>query len=65
MWQTILGTTSACQKFTQYPLWCAHYDNVQLFSSYTEFGGWTKPHAKQYKGTTTLCNTGVDLNWHP
>lgn len=65
MWQTIFGSATACAKFSAHPLWYAHYDNVQSFSDFTEFAGWTKPYAKQYKGTTTLCNTGVDLNWHP
>ena len=28
-------------------------------------GGWTRPSIKQYKGTTSACGTGVDLNWYP
>lgn len=65
MWQSIMGSTSACQNFKNLPLWYAHYDSVQAFSDFSTFGGWTKPYAKQYQGTTTMCNTGVDLNWHP
>lgn len=65
MWNTILGSSTACEKFTHFPLWYAHYDGVKAFSDFSPFGGWTKPTYKQYNGTTTLCNTGVDLNWSP
>lgn len=65
MWKQILGSVTACQKFSQYPIWYPHYDKVASFSDFTEFGGWTKPNMKQYQGTTTICNTGVDFNWYP
>jgi GH25 family lysozyme M1 (1,4-beta-N-acetylmuramidase) len=65
MWNTILGAKDSCVNFKDLPLWYAHYDNVQSFSDFTPFGGWEKPNTKQYKGTTTLCNTGVDLDWYP
>lgn len=42
-------------------LWYAHYDDSPSFSDYTEFGGWKDPHMKQFKGTTTECDAGVDL----
>ena len=29
------------------------------------FGGWTKPHTKQYLGTHSSCGAGVDYNWRP
>lgn len=63
MWGVIMGGADRCNKFMQLPLWYAHYDNVINFSDFQPFGGWTKPHAKQYKGTTALCNASVDLNY--
>jgi hypothetical protein len=33
----------------------AHYDNKKSFSDWTNFGGWTSPHAKQYNGDVTVC----------
>lgn len=63
-WETIFGSKSACAKFTGEPLWYAHYDNKASFSDFTAFGGWSKPHMKQYKGDTTLCGAGVDLNYY-
>lgn len=65
MWNQIMGSASACQKFKSLPLWYAHYDKIQSFDDFVPFGGWTKPNYKQYQGTTQLCNTGVDLNWYP
>eukprot|EP01088_Endostelium_zonatum_P016248 TRINITY_DN430_c0_g1_i1.p1 TRINITY_DN430_c0_g1~~TRINITY_DN430_c0_g1_i1.p1 ORF type:complete len:214 (-),score=44.97 TRINITY_DN430_c0_g1_i1:55-696(-) len=47
------------------PLWYAHYDGTQNFGDFSPFGGWTHPYMKQYKGTTSLCGTGVDENWRP
>eukprot|EP01117_Protostelium_nocturnum_P015946 TRINITY_DN621_c0_g1_i3.p1 TRINITY_DN621_c0_g1~~TRINITY_DN621_c0_g1_i3.p1 ORF type:complete len:212 (-),score=39.72 TRINITY_DN621_c0_g1_i3:1381-2016(-) len=47
------------------PLWYAHYDFKPTFSDFKPFAGWTKPVWKQYKGTTTLCGVGVDLNYRP
>jgi hypothetical protein len=41
----------------------AHYDGSASFSDFKSFGGWAKPFAKQYQGTTTQCSTGVDKNW--
>lgn len=63
MWGQILGGADKCAKFGQLPLWYAHYDSVTSFTDFKPFGGWTKPYAKQYKGTTALCNASVDLNY--
>ena len=53
-----------------YPLWYAHYDGVKAFSDWAStehggFGGWTKPHTKQYLGTHGSCGVGVDYNFYP
>lgn len=66
-WETIFGSASACAKFTNLPLWYAHYDNSASFADYSKysFGGWTKPAMKQYVGDTTLCGVGVDLSYYP
>ena len=42
--------------------WPNYDDNPSLSVDWHDFGGWTKPYSKQYKGTTRLCNAGVDLN---
>ena len=66
MWEQIFGSTTACEKHTDVPLWYAHYDGVASFSDWEshKFGGWSKPSIKQYKGTTTYCGAGVDLSWY-
>jgi GH25 family lysozyme M1 (1,4-beta-N-acetylmuramidase) len=61
-WVNIVGLD--WQEIKAYPLWYAHYDNNPSFSDFTSFGGWTKPSIKQYKGTTTLCEGGVDLSFY-
>lgn len=63
MWQSIFGSFTACHTVASHPLWYAHYDDKQTFSDFAAFGGWTKPHMKQYKGDTTLCGAGVDKNY--
>jgi len=64
-WSGIFGSTSYTYKASSTPLWYAHYDNNPSFSDFAAFGGWTSPFAKQYKGDTTLCSFGVDLDWAP
>ena len=66
MWSNIMGSATACEKFTSVGLWYAHYDGVASFSDWEshKFGGWTKPSIKQYKGTTTYCGAGVDFSWY-
>ncbi len=63
MWQTIMGSFTACTAPGAHPLWYAHYDGSASFSDFQAFGGWTKPHMKQYQGDTTLCSAGVDKNF--
>lgn len=63
MWGQIFGGSDKCAKYGNLPLWYAHYDGVTSFSDFKPFGGWAKPYAKQYKGTTALCNASVDLNY--
>lgn len=63
-WSAIFGSTS--YKYgNDLPLWYAHYDGNANFDDFKSFGGWSSPHAKQYMGTTTSCNTGVDKNYSP
>ncbi len=63
MWQTIMGSATACTGLGAYELWYAHYDNSPSFSDFKSFGGWTKPAFKQFAGTTSLCGAGVDKNY--
>lgn len=60
-WSPITGGTS---DFGSYQLWYAHYDGNPSFGDFKPFGGWSKPAIKQYKGDTTLCSSGVDLNFY-
>jgi GH25 family lysozyme M1 (1,4-beta-N-acetylmuramidase) len=64
-WQGIFGSSSACTTAAKAPLWYAHYDNVQSFSDFKPFAGWSSPKLKQYQGDVTLCSTDVDKSWHP
>jgi len=61
-WVNIVG--SDWSALNEFPLWYAHYDDNPSFSDFTSFGGWTKPSIKQYKGTTSMCSGGVDLNFY-
>jgi GH25 family lysozyme M1 (1,4-beta-N-acetylmuramidase) len=62
-WQAIFGSSSFTYGNTL-PLWYAHYDNSASSSDYKSlsFGGWSTPTMKQYKGDTTLCSFGVDMD---
>lgn len=65
MWQGIFGSTSACPGAGSVPLWYAHYDNLQAFSDFKPFGGWSQPKMKQFAGDVIVCNADIDKNWHP
>jgi GH25 family lysozyme M1 (1,4-beta-N-acetylmuramidase) len=65
MWQGIFGSSSACASAGSVPLWYAHYDNVQAFSDFKAFGGWTQPKLKQFAGDVTVCSSDIDKNWRP
>eukprot|EP01034_Spumella_vulgaris_P026849 gene26849-33493_t len=60
-WTPITGSSTAMKS---YPLWYAHYDNVQSFSDFSAFGGWTKPAIKQYAGDVSFCSAGWDKSWY-
>ena len=64
MWTNIMGSASACTAASSHQLWYAHYDNNPSFSDFQPFGGWSKPHMKQYQGDVTLCGAGVDKNFY-
>ncbi|KAL0217071.1 hypothetical protein RCL1_007554 [Eukaryota sp. TZLM3-RCL] len=60
-WTQICGTNT---EFSKYPLWYPHYDGIPSFSDWVAFGGWRYPAIKQYKGTTDMCGTQIDLNFY-
>jgi len=62
-WSQIVGTE--WDGVAEHDLWYAHYDGEANFGDFRPFGGWKKPSIKQYRGTTSLCGAGVDLNWYP
>ena len=44
-------------------LWYPHYDNNYAFSDYHGYGGWHRPHMKQYVGSYSgACNASVDIS---
>jgi hypothetical protein len=66
-WEPIMGRGNSFTAGSKYPLWYAHYDKVPDFKSFSYsriggYGGWKKPHMKQYRGDTTLCSFSVDKN---
>lgn len=63
-WESIFGSVDYAYG-SYLPLWYAHYDNNPSFSDFEPFGNWNSPYAKQYKGDTTLCGQGVDMNYAP
>jgi GH25 family lysozyme M1 (1,4-beta-N-acetylmuramidase) len=66
MWETIMGSRSACPNYNRIPVWYAHYDGSASFSDWptVSFGGWSKPSIKQFSGDKVLCSTGVDFNFY-
>jgi len=60
-WDPIMCSST---KFSSLPIWYAHYDKNPSFSDWVNFGGWTKPAIKQYEGDTTVCSSGVDVNFY-
>lgn len=67
-WQSLFGSIDyTYAKASTLALWYPHYENTPnpSFSDWTPYGGWTAPTMKQYQGTTTVCDMGVDYNWAP
>ena len=64
MWESIMGGAKNCAGLGHVALWYAHYDNSASFSDFKSFGGWSHPNIKQFKGDTTACGVGVDLNFY-
>jgi len=62
-WNPIMGSNYHGGK--SFPLWYAHYDNNPSFSDFKEFGGWTKPYAKQYSDKGNKCGVSYDINYRP
>lgn len=63
MWSSIMGSCNVAQSL---PLWYAHYDDVQSFSDFTPFGGWSKPNMKQYWDSLGGgCGISADADWYP
>jgi len=62
-WEDLFGLDYVYSRAKSFPMWYAHYDNAQTYGDFKPFGGWTEPYMKQYKGDTTLCGQGVDLNF--
>ena len=34
------------------------------FSDFSQFGGWTQPAIKQYKGNVFVCGVSIDEDWY-
>jgi len=63
-WNPIFGSSYTYAAGLGKSLWYAHYESPAQpnFNDFVAFGGWVKPYAKQYQGTTSFCGASVDLN---
>jgi GH25 family lysozyme M1 (1,4-beta-N-acetylmuramidase) len=60
-WSQLMGSNTS---FKNLPLWYAHYDASPSFSDFKSFGGWTKPHMKQYNDHSDVgCFSNVDVDY--
>ena len=64
-WSVIMGNTYTAGS--TYPLWYPHYQSTPdpSFNDFVPFAGWYSPFMKQYIGDSTICSTGLDVNWLP
>ena len=58
-WPTYMANTA---EFAAYPLWHSEYPYDEHLIPSVAYGGWSRVAIHQYKGSTTLCGKGVDLN---
>lgn len=67
MWNAVFGRYSspALTALGKYPMWYAHYNNVENFNAYQKFAGWPTPYLHQYKGDYKSCGVDIDVNWRP
>lgn len=62
MWNRI---TCNSTRFDSALLWYAHWDAKPTTSDYTQIGGWTKPHTKQFTGNDHSCGVNLDMDYRP
>ena len=65
-WRRMTGNSA---EFSHLKLWHAGYGlpaytiaNLPSFDAFRPYGGWARPFAWQFHGTTELCGFSVDLN---
>jgi len=59
-WKYTLGSTSySYAPSLSFPLWYENLDGVASFAGFTPFGGFTKPYAKQFSYTVSVCGASV------
>ena len=51
--------------FFEYSLWWPRWDKKEAFENFESFGGWGRPHMKQFNNETEVCCVTADLNWMP
>jgi len=61
-WSAIMGKSFGGGKSV--PLWYPHYQYIPEANTkdFAAFGGWSRPHAKQYNQNQQICGVGVDVN---
>lgn len=64
-WASTVG--SGCTSGAGSPVWYSHYENPPQanFNDWQSFGAFSSPSMKQYQGTDSMCNVGVDHSWSP
>ncbi|CAL6079986.1 Glycosyl_hydrolase family 25 protein [Hexamita inflata] len=58
-WRTLFGKTFS---ISQFKLWYSNYNERADFEDFGEFGGWTEPAMKQYKGYAVVCDVELNQN---
>ena len=62
-WINKFGESFTYSQTSKVLLWYPNHNNVESFSDFVQFGGWTTPYMKQYTADQLLCTSMVSYNY--
>ena len=62
-WINKFGESYTYSQTSKVLLWYPNHNNVESFSDFVQFGGWTTPYMKQYTADQLLCTAMVSYNY--
>ena len=62
-WVNKFGESYTYSQTSKVFVWYFNHNNVESFSDFVQFGGWTSPYMKQYTADQLMCTAMVSYNY--